>query len=55
MKQTIDYTNSLYNFDNNKIPLEQQICLLKADESVKEKAIVKLKEIKRHVPLLSSK
>ena len=46
MKQTIDYTNSLYNFDNNKIPLEQQICLLKADESVKEKAIVKLKEIK---------
>ena len=46
MKQTIDYTNSLYNFDNNKIPLEQQICLLKADESVKEKAIIKLKEIK---------
>ena len=46
MKQTIDYTNSLYNFDNNKIPLEQQICLLKASETVKEKAIVKLKEIK---------
>ena len=30
MKQTITYTNSLSNFDNNKIPLEQQICLMKA-------------------------
>ena len=47
MKQTIQYTNSLYNnFDNNKIPLEQQICLLKANDNVKEKAILKLKEIK---------
>ena len=46
MKQTINYTNNLYNFDNNKIPLEQQICLLKADDSIKEKAILKLKEIK---------
>jgi ATP-dependent Lon protease len=46
MKQTIQYTNNLYNFDNNKIPLEQQICLLKASENVKEKAVLKLKEIK---------
>lgn len=46
MKQTISYTNTLSNFDNNKIPLEQQICLLKADVSVKEKAMNKLKEIK---------
>lgn len=46
MKKTINYTNKLSNFDNNKIPLEQQICLLKADESVKEKAMNKLKEIK---------
>ena len=46
MKQTIQYTNTLYNFDNNKIPLEQQICLLKATDNVKEKAILKLKEIK---------
>ena len=46
MKQTINYTNTLSNFDNNKIPLEQQICLLKADVSVKEKAMNKLKEIK---------
>jgi ATP-dependent Lon protease len=30
----------------NKISLEQQICLLKTNESVKEKAMTKLKEIK---------
>ena len=46
MKQTIQYTNKLTNFDSNKIPLEQQICLLKANDSVKEKAMVKLKEVK---------
>lgn len=46
MKQTIQYTNNLCNFDNNKIPLEQQICLMKADDNVKEKAMVKLKEVK---------
>ena len=46
MKQTIKYTNNLSNFDNSKIPLEQQICLLKATDSVKEKAMTKLKEIK---------
>ena len=39
MKQTIQYTNDLCNFDNSKIPLEQQICLMKADDSVKEKAM----------------
>lgn len=46
MKQTIQYTNNLCNFDNNKIPLEQQICLMKVSDSVKEKAMVKLKEVK---------
>ena len=46
MKQTIQYTNDLCNFDNSKIPLEQQICLMKADDSVKEKAMLKLKEVK---------
>jgi ATP-dependent Lon protease len=46
MKNTITYTNELSNFDMNKISLEQQICLLKSDDSVKEKAMVKLKEIK---------
>ena len=46
MQQTIEYTNTLCNYDNDKIPLEQQICLLKANDNVKEKAILKLKEIK---------
>jgi endopeptidase La len=46
MKRTIQYTNNLSNFDNNKIPLEQQICLMKANDSVKEKAMIKLKEVK---------
>jgi ATP-dependent Lon protease len=46
MKKTIQYTNELTNFDINKIPLEQQICLMKVPDSVKEKAILKLKEIK---------
>jgi len=46
MKRTIQYTNDLANFDMNKIPLEQQICLLKANDNVKEKAMMKLKEVK---------
>ena len=46
MKKTVQYTNDLSNFDINKIPLEQQICLLKASDSVKEKAMMKLKEVK---------
>ena len=46
MTKTIQYTNELSNFDINKIPLEQQICLLKASDSVKEKAMMKLKEVK---------
>jgi ATP-dependent Lon protease len=46
MKNTINYTNELSNFDMNKIPLEQQICLLKANNEVKEKAMLKLKEVK---------
>ena len=46
MAQTIQYTNSLYNFDANKIPLEQQICLMKVSDYVKEKAMQKMKEVK---------
>ena len=46
MKQTIQYTNELSNFDINKIPLEQQICLMNVPDSVKEKAMMKLKEVK---------
>jgi ATP-dependent Lon protease len=46
MKKTIQYTNELTNFDSNKIPIEQQICLMNAPDSVKEKAMMKLKEVK---------
>lgn len=46
MKETIQYTNELTNFDMNKIPVEQQICLMNAPDNVKEKAMVKLKELK---------
>lgn len=46
MKTTIKYTKNLSSFDTNKIPLEQQICLMKCSESVKEKAMLKLKEVK---------
>jgi|SaaInlV_150m_DNA_5_1039734.scaffolds.fasta_scaffold00862_4 ATP-dependent Lon protease len=46
MQKTIQYTKNLSNIDSSKIPLEQQICLLKASDAVKEKAMVKLKEIK---------
>lgn len=46
MKTTIKYTKNLANFDINKIPIEQQICLMKADDRVKEKAMLKLKEVK---------
>ena len=46
MKTTIKYTKNLSNFDTNKIPIEQQICLMKARDSVKEKAMLKLKEVK---------
>jgi ATP-dependent Lon protease len=46
MKKTIQYTNELSNFDIQKIPLEQQICLMKSTDIVKEKAMYKLKEIK---------
>ena len=46
IKKTLQYTNELSNFDISKIPLEQQICLLKASDAVKEKAMIKLKEVK---------
>jgi len=46
MKNTINYTKQISDFETNKIPLEQQICLLKATNNVKEKAMVKLKEVK---------
>tara|TARA_Y100000816_G_scaffold103938_1_gene72505 strand:- start:10366 stop:13416 length:3051 start_codon:yes stop_codon:yes gene_type:complete len=46
MKTTAHYTSRLSNFDINKIPLEQQICLMKVPDMVKEKAMTRLKELK---------
>jgi hypothetical protein len=47
IKYTIKYTNDMtQKYDINKISLEQQIYLLKVDETIKEKAMAKLKEIK---------
>ena len=46
LQKTVEYTNDLLNFDSSKIPLEQQICLMKAKVNVKEKAMQKLKELK---------
>ena len=47
IKYTIKYTHDMsQKYDINKISLEQQIYLLKVDDAIKEKAMVKLKEIK---------
>lgn len=47
IKYTIKYTNNmLQKYDVNKISLEQQIYLMKASDNIKEKAMIKLKEIK---------
>ena len=46
MKETILYTKKLSNTDNSNISLEQRICLLKTSDNVKEKAMIKFKEIK---------
>ena len=45
MHETLKYTELLYG-DKLTVPLEQQICLLKTNNSVKEKAMTKLKELK---------
>ena len=47
MKFTIKYTQDMINkYDMNRISYEQQIYLMKVPEYIKEKAIIKLKEIK---------
>jgi len=46
IKNTLTYVDELSNLDENKIPLEQQIALLKCNNNVKEKAMQKLKELK---------
>lgn len=47
MNAAATYANELANnASNGSIPLEQQICLMKAPDTVKEKAMQKLKEVK---------
>ena len=46
LQKTVEYSNELLNFDSSRIPLEQQICLMKANVNVKEKAMQKLKDLK---------
>ena len=47
MKNTIKYTKDMMNkYDVNRITLEQQIYVMKVPENIKEKAMMKLKEIK---------
>lgn len=46
MAHTVEYTNELSTIDDVQIPYEQQICLMKTSKCVKERAMVKLKEIK---------
>jgi hypothetical protein len=46
MKQIIIYTNKITKLDTAKLSYEQRICMLKTDDIVKEKAMVKLREIK---------
>ena len=46
MTQLVTYTNKLTTVNINKISLEQRICLMKTTDIVKEKAMVKLKEVK---------
>jgi hypothetical protein len=56
VKHTIKYTNDMMQkYDINRVSLEQQIYLLKASETVKEKAMAKLKEIKGKPDELSTK
>jgi ATP-dependent Lon protease len=46
MKQTVSYTNTISKYENGNMTFEQQICLLKTTDAIKEKAMVKLREIK---------
>ena len=47
VKYNINRTQDILNkYDGKKMSLEQQICLLKTTDSIKEKAIAKLKELK---------
>ena len=46
MKQTVSYTNTISKYESGNMTFEQQICLLKTTDVIKEKAMIKLREIK---------
>ena len=47
MKSTIEYTSKLLDIDlEGKLPLEQRVCLMKTSDTVKEKAMTKVKELR---------
>jgi len=46
MKFTLNYPKKISNLENTHLTLEQRICLMKTDDIVKEKAMVKFKEVK---------
>ena len=47
MKNTIEYTSKLLDIDlEGKLPLEQRICLMKTTDAIKEKAMLKVKELR---------
>merc|ERR1712072_1634755 len=45
MKKVNKYTQKILDFNESDIPYEKRICLMKADDNVKSKAMDKLKEI----------
>ena len=46
MKCALNYSSDTIKYDTGKISLEQQILLMKANDSIKQKAMVKLKEVR---------
>jgi len=46
MKQTVSYVKTISKYDSGNMTLEEKICLLKTSDAIKEKAMVKLREIK---------
>ena len=45
MNKVDKYTQNISEFNETEIPYDKRICLLKASDSVKSKAMDKLKEI----------
>ena len=46
MKCTMNYSSDSIKYDPGKISLEQQILLMKTSEAIKQKAMIKLKEVR---------